>query len=263
VLADSYLISSSCNYYYYIYVCTTQALPLTALLPLVGTEGGAAAIARDVFDHLAESAAHLLSETIQSLHFLELEEGEGKGEGEREEGEDDNMQQQQRKKKKKKKKKKTTKASGAFADLAEAAWWLEVVAAHDPGHALRVQRNLGLAYSHMLRLRTPPTASHTLLQLGSGDYHQDLFRDVARNVTAWYDPWRAGGGDGGWRPWAGGRLLEAWRSYLARSSADDAMVRERDYDRIKVKQMYELAMAEFEEEEESGPDWGEGGAEWV
>ncbi len=120
------------------------------------------------------------------------------------------------------------KPATAFAQLAEAAWWLEVVAAHDPGHAPRVQKNLGLAYLQMLRIAgAPPAAAHTLLQLGSGDY-QDLFRDVARNVTAWYDPWRAG--DGNWRPWAGGRLLEAWRAYLARP---DAKHQDPDYGRIK------------------------------
>lgn len=161
------------------------ALPLTALPP-------SQPITRDVFEHLAESASHMLDDVVL-----------------------------------------TDRAS--FARLAEAAWWFEVVVALDPGRAARVDRNLGLAYSHMIKLETPSTASQTLLRLGSGE--NDLFRDVARNVTRWYDPWRPGADD--WRTWAGERLLEVWRAYLDRADA----AREPGVD--KIRHLYELARAEL------------------
>lgn len=170
----------------------------------------AALIARDVWAHIDEAASHLLDDTVAAF---DLEAG----------GEDE--------------KDGFVSAVGgikpssiAFAQLAEAAWWLEVVAAHDPGHRPRVDRNRGLAYSFSLRVIAPPMASHTLAKLGSGG-HDDIFGDLGRNVTKWYDPWQWSD----WRIWAANRLIDTWATYLGRAEA------KRDWDYGRIEQLYELA----------------------
>ena len=179
------------------------ALPLTALPPSLPARGKAL-ITRDVFEHQAEFASHLLDDVVHT-------------------GRSD------------------------FARLAEAVWWLELVAALDPGRAARVNGNLGLAYSHMLGLQSPPAASQTLLRLGGGGEYNDLLRDVARNVTSWYDPWQPGADD--WRTWAGERLLETWRGYLDRTDAAGEPGFE------KIRYLYEVLLLA---ESGSAKGWGDG-----
>lgn len=168
------------------------ALPLTALPPSQPARGKAL-MTRDVFEHLAEFASHMLDDVVHM-------------------------------------------GRADFARLAEAAWLLEVVLAHDPGHAARVEGNLGLAYNHMLGIQAPPAASQKLLRLRSGGEYDDLLRDVAHNVTSWYDPWLPGADD--WRTWAGERLLETWRAYLGRADAAEEPGFE------KIRYLYEVVLVE-------------------
>lgn len=108
-----------------------RALPPLTALPTRGGGDSAGFVARDVFEHMAESASHLLDEVIEAFKQEEEEESSA-----------------------------LLPERAAFGRLAEAAWQLKVVATHDPGPAPRVLWNLGLAYSHMLRLgHAPPSAA--------------------------------------------------------------------------------------------------------
>lgn len=158
--------------------------------------------------HIDEAASHLLDDTITALEAVENErEAFLATSGE------------------------TTPSSTAFSQLAEAAWWLEMAAAHDPGHRLRVERNLGIAYAYMLRIKVPSqTASHTLVKLGSGNYYDGMIGDAALNVTKWYDdPTR------NWREWAAEQQIGNWATYLARAEA------KKDWDYGRIQQLYALA----------------------
>lgn len=157
-------------------------------------------IRRDYLNHLAEAAAHALEEAIA------LQEQYNKGA----EGEDGDTVHHLI----------TTKMSSTLVlkHFLDAAWWLEVLVAHDPEHTTHTLKNLGLAYFHLLYLSptVPVTAAEAQLRRVP---RASPFNDAAlvTTVPQWYrGPGRL---EADWRMWLLNRLDEAWKKCLARPDA--------------------------------------------
>lgn len=157
-------------------------------------------IRRDYLNHLAEAAAHALEEAIA------LQEQYHRGAG----GEDGDTVHHLI----------TTKMSSTLVlkHFLEAAWWLEVLVAHDPEHTTHTLKNLGLAYFHLLYLSpTVPVAA------AEAQLHRvpraSPFNDAALAATA--PQWYRGPGrqETDWRMWLLNRLDDAWGKCLARPDA--------------------------------------------
>lgn len=157
-------------------------------------------IRRDYLNHLAEAAAHALEEAIA------LQEQYHRGAR----GEDGDTAHHLI----------TTKMSSTLVlkHFLDAAWWLEVLVAHDPDHTTHTLKNLGLAYFHLLYLSPTIPVAAAEAQLRRVP-RASPFNDAALaiNVPQWYrGPGRQ---ETDWRMWLLNRLDEAWTKCLARPDA--------------------------------------------
>jgi len=144
-----------------------QVLPVDKLPPSSKycKEAWEATIVRDYFDHLAESSAHLLDETLKVMPQPEKASDKGK---------------------------RVLSPASIAKYLIEAAWWMEVVLRFDMEAKTHVSKNLGLAYMHLVRLKDPPS-----LELPRIAY-TDIFEPQREEVTTWFE--RDRGVD--WKTWA-------------------------------------------------------------
>lgn len=161
-------------------------------------------IARDYLDHLAESGAHLLDEAIQ----LKGQYGSSRKKG----GAKNKGETPARKK---------TKMSSTLVlhYLLEAAWWLELLVAHDVQHEAHVLKNLGLAYYHATTgLSVPTSAAEGLLSRVPGQSAFSGGKALQMAMRKWWTRTKASNRPP-WNLWAIERFDQTWRTYLARPDA--------------------------------------------
>ncbi|KAM3574970.1 hypothetical protein VYU27_003097 [Nannochloropsis oceanica] len=157
-------------------------------------------IRRDYLDHLAETAAHALDEAIGHQNLYNRSAGGG----------NDDMTHSPT----------TTKMSSTLVlkHFLDAAWWLEVLVAHDPEHTTHTLNNLGLAYYHLLYLSPTVSLATAEAQLRRVP-RVSPFNDASLATTA--SQWYRGPGrqETDWRMWLLNRLEYTWGTCLTRPDA--------------------------------------------
>jgi len=191
-------------------------------------------IRRDYLNHLAEAAAHALEEAIA------LQEQYHRGAG----GADGDTAHHLI----------MTKMSSTLVlkHLLDAAWWLEVLVAHDLEHTTHTLKNLGLAYFHILHLSPTVPVAAAEAQLRRVP-RASPFNDAALAATA--PQWYRGPGrqETDWHMWLLNRLDDAWGKCLARPDAHHMP------EAGKLQQQHKLVVARMRPllEKEEGKATGE------